>query len=229
MEQLTSCATAVESGVQQDGKVVTSRGPGTTMEFALALVEQLYGEEKADEGTDYLQVMRPNHGDEYTITELNPMDWKCNNNPQLQQVLYSPFLCMVTLHDIRDNGFIFTYRSRKFFDQSTMFLTRSTILPNFSPKTTKISASKEHRYLCSLWSTHLCSLGNTQTVPRREHQNGAPKEHHAGELNLALPGWSRGKRQRIVLVPVANGMRSMEAVTIINVSRRSRVDITEHF
>ena len=49
MEQLTSCATAVESRVQQDGKVVTSRGPGTTMEFAVALVEQLYGKEKADE------------------------------------------------------------------------------------------------------------------------------------------------------------------------------------
>lgn len=49
MEQLASCATAVESRVQQDGKVVTSRGPGTTIEFALALVEQLYGKEKAEE------------------------------------------------------------------------------------------------------------------------------------------------------------------------------------
>lgn len=49
MEQLQSCATAVESRVQQDGVVVTSRGPGTTMEFAVALVEQLYGKEKANE------------------------------------------------------------------------------------------------------------------------------------------------------------------------------------
>ena len=49
MEQLTSFATAFESSVQQDGNVVTSRGPGTTMEFSVALVEQLYGKEKADE------------------------------------------------------------------------------------------------------------------------------------------------------------------------------------
>lgn len=32
----------------QDGTVLTSRGPGTAMEYALALVEQLYGKEKAD-------------------------------------------------------------------------------------------------------------------------------------------------------------------------------------
>ncbi|OMO92414.1 ThiJ/PfpI [Corchorus olitorius] len=82
MEQLTSCATAVESRVQQDGNVVTSRGPGTTMEFAVTLVELLYGKEKANEVSGPL-VMRPKHGDEYTITEINPVDWKCNNNPQI--------------------------------------------------------------------------------------------------------------------------------------------------
>ncbi|XVE63401.1 hypothetical protein DITRI_Ditri07aG0017600 [Diplodiscus trichospermus] len=82
MEQLKSCATAVESRVQQDGKVVTSCGPGTTMEFALALVEQLYGKEKANEVSGPL-VMRPNHGDEYTITEINSIEWKCDNNPQI--------------------------------------------------------------------------------------------------------------------------------------------------
>lgn len=49
MEQLSSSATAVESRVQQDGNVVTSRGPGTTMEFSVALVERLFGKEKADE------------------------------------------------------------------------------------------------------------------------------------------------------------------------------------
>jgi len=32
-----------------DGNLVTSRGPGTALEFALALVEQLYGSEKAKE------------------------------------------------------------------------------------------------------------------------------------------------------------------------------------
>ena len=32
-----------------DGKVVTSRGPGTAMEFALTLIAQLLGEEKRNE------------------------------------------------------------------------------------------------------------------------------------------------------------------------------------
>lgn len=51
MEKLASHATAVESIVQLDGRVVTSRAPGTTMDFGLALVEQLYGQEKANEVT----------------------------------------------------------------------------------------------------------------------------------------------------------------------------------
>ncbi|XP_038685165.1 protein DJ-1 homolog B-like [Tripterygium wilfordii] len=82
MEQLKSCATAVESRVQKDGIVVTSRGPGTTMEFAVALVEQLYGKEKAIEVSEAL-VMRSNHGDEYILRELNPMQWTYNNLPQV--------------------------------------------------------------------------------------------------------------------------------------------------
>lgn len=49
MEQLSSSAITVESRVQKDGNVVTSRGPGTTMEFAVALVELLFGKDKADE------------------------------------------------------------------------------------------------------------------------------------------------------------------------------------
>ncbi|XP_020537019.1 protein DJ-1 homolog B isoform X2 [Jatropha curcas] len=82
MEQLQSSATAVESRVQQDGVVVTSRGPGTTMEFAVALVEQLYGKEKANEVSGPL-LMRTNHGDEYTIKELNPVEWTFDNIPQV--------------------------------------------------------------------------------------------------------------------------------------------------
>ncbi|KAH9722995.1 protein DJ-1 [Citrus sinensis] len=77
-----ACAATVESRVQQDGKVVTSRGPGTTMEFAVALVEQLYGKEKADEVSGPL-VMRANHGDEYTIAEFNPIQWTFDNSPQI--------------------------------------------------------------------------------------------------------------------------------------------------
>ena len=40
---------AIESRVVVDGNCVTSRGPGTALEFALKLVELLYGEEKAKE------------------------------------------------------------------------------------------------------------------------------------------------------------------------------------
>ncbi|MGD8371758.1 MAG: DJ-1/PfpI family protein [Syntrophobacterales bacterium] len=40
---------AVESRVVVDGGCITSRGPGTALEFALKLVALLYGEEKAEE------------------------------------------------------------------------------------------------------------------------------------------------------------------------------------
>lgn len=39
----------VEKRVVVDGNCITSRGPGTAIEFALALIEALYGEEKARE------------------------------------------------------------------------------------------------------------------------------------------------------------------------------------
>lgn len=38
-----------ESRVLKDGLVTTSKGPGTAIEFALSLVEQLYGKHKAEE------------------------------------------------------------------------------------------------------------------------------------------------------------------------------------
>lgn len=50
MEKLgVTCGKAVESRVEVDGRIVTSRGPGTTMEFSVTLVEQLFGKEKAAE------------------------------------------------------------------------------------------------------------------------------------------------------------------------------------
>ncbi|CAI9088783.1 OLC1v1023208C2 [Oldenlandia corymbosa var. corymbosa] len=82
MEQLSSTANATESIVEKDEKVVTSRGPGTAMEYAVALVEQLFGKEKADEVSGPL-VMRPNHGDEYVFKELNPVNWTFNGSPQI--------------------------------------------------------------------------------------------------------------------------------------------------
>ncbi|KAG9446782.1 hypothetical protein H6P81_012910 [Aristolochia fimbriata] len=81
MEKLPSEVMAVESRVVQDGKVVTSRGPGTAMEFSVKLVEALCGKEKADEVAGPM-VMRPHIG-EYTIKELNALDWKLNKTPKI--------------------------------------------------------------------------------------------------------------------------------------------------
>ncbi|MEA5444970.1 DJ-1 family glyoxalase III [Gammaproteobacteria bacterium AB-CW1] len=44
-----------EEAVVQDGKVITSRGPGTAMDFALHLVELLLGREKREEVEGRLQ------------------------------------------------------------------------------------------------------------------------------------------------------------------------------
>jgi len=45
-----------EDRVVVDGKLVTSRGPGTTFEFALAIIELLEGKEKKDSMTAQLLV-----------------------------------------------------------------------------------------------------------------------------------------------------------------------------
>ncbi|XP_068665445.1 protein DJ-1 homolog B-like [Aristolochia californica] len=81
MEKLPSEVKAVESRVAQDGQVVTSRGPGTALEFSVKLVEALYGKEKADEVAGPM-VMRPHIG-EYTIKELNTLDWKLKKTPKI--------------------------------------------------------------------------------------------------------------------------------------------------
>lgn len=59
MEKLATCAKAVESRVEIDGRIVTSRGPGTTMEFSVKLVEQLFGKEKAAEVSGPLVCLVP--------------------------------------------------------------------------------------------------------------------------------------------------------------------------
>ena len=49
VDEFPAEVTAVDANVVVDGKVVTARGPAMAMEFALALVEQLYGKDKVDQ------------------------------------------------------------------------------------------------------------------------------------------------------------------------------------
>lgn len=44
-----------DDAVVQDGKIITSRGPGTAMDFALTLIENLVGKEKRDQVEAALQ------------------------------------------------------------------------------------------------------------------------------------------------------------------------------
>lgn len=50
LEKLNLSNTTIETdSVVQDGKVITSRGPGTAMDFTLTLIENLSGKEKRQE------------------------------------------------------------------------------------------------------------------------------------------------------------------------------------
>lgn len=49
MEKFTAEVIPVDSRVVVDRNAVTSQGPGTAIEFGLALVEKLYGKEKMEE------------------------------------------------------------------------------------------------------------------------------------------------------------------------------------
>jgi 4-methyl-5(b-hydroxyethyl)-thiazole monophosphate biosynthesis len=55
-EELGSASDRVSDRVVSDGPIVTSAGPGTAMEFALALVERLVSKETADKLRDAMLV-----------------------------------------------------------------------------------------------------------------------------------------------------------------------------
>ncbi|KAJ0249285.1 Protein DJ-1 A [Hirschfeldia incana] len=83
MEKLAAtCATASESRVEIDGRIVTSRGPGTTIEFSLTLIEKLCGKQTAVNVSSIL-LPRPNPGEDFTYTELNQTSWTFKDTPQI--------------------------------------------------------------------------------------------------------------------------------------------------
>jgi 4-methyl-5(b-hydroxyethyl)-thiazole monophosphate biosynthesis len=82
MEKFTAEIIPVNSRVVVDRNAVTSQGPATAIEYALALVEQLYGKEKSEEVAGPLYV-RPQPGVDYVIDEFNSVEWKCSGTPQV--------------------------------------------------------------------------------------------------------------------------------------------------
>eukprot|EP00252_Welwitschia_mirabilis_P024971 TRINITY_DN7634_c0_g1_i3.p1 TRINITY_DN7634_c0_g1~~TRINITY_DN7634_c0_g1_i3.p1 ORF type:complete len:297 (-),score=48.56 TRINITY_DN7634_c0_g1_i3:81-926(-) len=89
INQLSS-SRAVNSKVQKDGIVTTSQGPGTAMEFALSLVEQLYGKDKAGEVATHM-VMHSNHPSELIKQEHNATEWSFSETPHVF-VIYRIYL-----------------------------------------------------------------------------------------------------------------------------------------
>ncbi|CAL4958988.1 unnamed protein product [Urochloa decumbens] len=80
VEAFPAEVTAVDATVVVDGKVVTGSGPAPAMEFALALVEQLYGKDKVD------QIAKPmlvRYEPGYTFKEHNPIQWQCSGTPKV--------------------------------------------------------------------------------------------------------------------------------------------------
>lgn len=69
---------AVKSNIQVSGGLTTSRGPGTTYEFALALAEQLFGESVAKEVGELLLMKTAD--DNATKKEFNEVDWSVGNH-----------------------------------------------------------------------------------------------------------------------------------------------------
>lgn len=72
---------AVKSNIQVSGELTTSRGPGTTFGFALALVEQLYGESVAKEVAESLLMNSEN--DCPRKEEFNKVDWSVDHTPRV--------------------------------------------------------------------------------------------------------------------------------------------------
>ncbi|KAH0732199.1 hypothetical protein KY289_003387 [Solanum tuberosum] len=71
----------VKTNTQVSGELTTSRGPGTSFEFAICLVEQLFGEPVAREIGELL-LMNP-AGDDPKRQEFNEVGWSLDHTPQV--------------------------------------------------------------------------------------------------------------------------------------------------
>uniref|UniRef100_M1CFB2 DJ-1 family protein n=1 Tax=Solanum tuberosum TaxID=4113 RepID=M1CFB2_SOLTU len=71
----------VKTNTRVSGELTTSRGPGTSFEFAICLVEQLFGEPVAREIGELL-LMNP-AGDDPKRQEFNEVGWSLDRTPQV--------------------------------------------------------------------------------------------------------------------------------------------------
>ncbi|XVE49204.1 hypothetical protein DITRI_Ditri01bG0063600 [Diplodiscus trichospermus] len=72
---------AVKSNIQVSGELTTSQGPGTSFLFALALVEQLFGESVAKDVGELLFVHSTD--DKLRKEEFNKVDWAVDHAPHV--------------------------------------------------------------------------------------------------------------------------------------------------
>ncbi|XP_024383403.1 protein DJ-1 homolog B isoform X2 [Physcomitrium patens] len=73
---------AVESRIVRDSILTTSRAPGTAFEFALALVEQLYGPENLPTVSGPM-VLPPDDGTDARALKFNDQEWSTSSTPQV--------------------------------------------------------------------------------------------------------------------------------------------------
>lgn len=99
---------AVKTNIQISGELTTSRGPGTSFQFALSLAKQLFGETTAKSVEEFLvsillftlytisvwqqsshsllfQLLRDDHQNPKR-EEFNSMDWSLNHTPRVSRM-----------------------------------------------------------------------------------------------------------------------------------------------
>ncbi|XP_075511198.1 protein DJ-1 homolog C isoform X2 [Primulina tabacum] len=72
---------AVKSKVQVSGELTTSRGPGTCFDFAISLVEQLFGKSVAMDISDMMLLSAD--VDDLKKEEFNDVSWALDHTPQV--------------------------------------------------------------------------------------------------------------------------------------------------